>query len=134
MAYYVDKDTYVGNTGKQLKHIKTNSDNIAMIGTMFEHTGTNVVVSGNNSNVICSLTLDPGTYIVVGTFKYEGSNLRYYLSLWSRSISAYDNAGYVEGTVTDIFTLTSQRTIELRIWPSKDATLVTTNIRAIRVK
>ena len=29
MAQYINKDTYVGDTGKQLKDIKTNADNIS---------------------------------------------------------------------------------------------------------
>lgn len=32
MAQYINKDTYVGDTGKQLKDIKTNADNISVLG------------------------------------------------------------------------------------------------------
>ena len=144
----INSDTYVGNTGKQLKDIKTNADNISTnasnittlnnsmnrIGTIYNATKTNIAVNANSSNVICSITLQPGTYVIVGTFKYQGSDLRYYLTLYSRSLSVYDNAGYVEGSISDILYIDRQTTINLYLWPSKSFTVSNTDIRAVRIR
>lgn len=48
MAQYINKDTYVGDTGKQLKDIKTNSDNIS----------ANLSKINNNTNNISKNTTD----------------------------------------------------------------------------
>ena len=42
MAQYINKDTYVGDTGKQLKDIKTNSDNICANLSKINNNTTNI--------------------------------------------------------------------------------------------
>ena len=130
----IDKDLYVGDTGKKLSDIKTNADDISNIGTIYNSDKTNISVNANSTNIICSITLQPGTYVIVGAFHYEGSDLRYYLTLYSKSISAYDNAGYVDSTISDIFYIGTQTTINLYLWPSKSFTVKNSNIRAVRIR
>lgn len=42
MAQYINKDAYVGDTGKQLKDIKTNADNISNNTTNINNNTTNI--------------------------------------------------------------------------------------------
>ena len=130
----INKDLYVGDTGKKLSDIKTNADDISNIGTIYNSDKTNISVKANSTNIICSITLQPGAYVIVGTFHYEGSDLRYYLTLYSKSISAYDNAGYVDCTISDILYIGTQTTINLYLWPSKSFTVKNSNIRAVRIR
>ena len=48
MGQYINKDTYIGNTGKQLKDIKTNSDNISSNTTKITNLEKNVKTNSNN--------------------------------------------------------------------------------------
>ena len=55
MAQYINKDTYVGDTGKQLKDIKTNSDNIANNLSKINNNTTKI---NNNTTNISKNTTD----------------------------------------------------------------------------
>ena len=50
MAQYINKDIYVGDTGKQLKDIKTNSDNISSNLSKINNDTTNI--SKNTTDII----------------------------------------------------------------------------------
>ena len=56
MAQYIDKDTYVGDTGKQLKDIKTNSDNISSNTTKINNNTTNISKNTTDINSLKTRT------------------------------------------------------------------------------
>lgn len=58
MAQYINKDTYVGDTGKQLKDIKTNSDNIANNTTKINNNTTNISKNTTDINSLKTRTTD----------------------------------------------------------------------------
>lgn len=159
--YFIKKDTYVGDTGYTLentvagvKSLKTdnttNKNNISNnktditnlknkvnnVGKYFEAIGgSKSGITPNTSHEIQSLTLDPGVYIINGTFLYRNQDLRYYLSLYDVSLSAYDKNGYVEATITAIAKLTARETIKMYLWISGDKTITIAkrNIKAVRI-
>lgn len=120
-----------------LDNRKTFDDNlqarVGRIGSFYSTIKNNVNVNANSTNRVISLTLDPGTYILLGNFKYEGSDLRYYITLWDVSLSAWDNAGYVEGTLCALANITERRTVEFIIWPSKTFTATHVKMNAIKI-
>ena len=56
MAQYIDKDTYVGDTGKQLKDIKTNYDNISSNTTKINNNTTNISKNTTDINSLKTRT------------------------------------------------------------------------------
>lgn len=58
MAQYINKDTYVGDTGKQLKDIKTNSDNIANNTTKINNNTTNISKNTTDINSLKTRATD----------------------------------------------------------------------------
>lgn len=62
MAQYINKDTYVGNTGKQLKDIKTNADNISSNSASITNIGNEVNTVKTNLNKIKDYVTDLNEY------------------------------------------------------------------------
>lgn len=58
MAQYINKDAYVGDTGKQLKDIKTNSDNIANNTTKINNNTTNISKNTTDINSLKTRATD----------------------------------------------------------------------------
>ena len=56
MAQYINKDTYVGDTGKQLKDIKTNADNIANNLSKINNNTTNISKNTTDINSLKTRT------------------------------------------------------------------------------
>ena len=56
MDQYINKDTYVGDTGKQLKDIKTNSDNISSNTTKINNNTTNISKNTTDINSLKTRT------------------------------------------------------------------------------
>lgn len=56
MAQYINKDTYVGDTGKQLKDIKTNSDNISSNLSKINNNTTNISKNTTDINSLKTRT------------------------------------------------------------------------------
>ena len=55
--YYINKDIYVGNTGKQLKDIKTNKDLIDLNAQHIEQLKAVVLYNGGNAGTTGNVTL-----------------------------------------------------------------------------
>ena len=58
MAQYINKDIYVGDTGKQLKDIKSNADNIANNLSKINNNTTNISKNTNDINSLKTRTTD----------------------------------------------------------------------------
>lgn len=56
MAQYINKDTYVGDTGKQLKDIKSNADNIANNLSKINNNTTNISKNTTDINSLKTRT------------------------------------------------------------------------------
>lgn len=116
------------------KQGKILNEKLDTIGEIYKINVSNISCTANTSNTLATLTLPAGVYVIRGTFGYQGSDLRYYLSLGTVSTSAYDNSGYVAGTITDVISINSNYKSVLSIWPSKDFTAVAASIIAVRIK
>lgn len=115
--------------------INNNQQRIDKIGTIYQVIGgSKSGITPNMSHEIQSIDLDPGVYVIVGSFIYKDQDLRYYLSLYDMSISAYDKNGYVEATVTAIADIKTRETIKLFLWISGDKTITIDNRRIKAVK
>lgn len=67
MAQYINKDTYVGNTGKQLKDIKTNADNISInANNISSNTNKINAINKRLSNVCLHSGAGPTSFTVHG--------------------------------------------------------------------
>lgn len=106
------------------------------IGTIYNTTKSNIYCKTNSSTQLCSLTLPPGLYVLIGSFDWHSNQLSYYFTVGDRSLSAYDNEGYVSGTVSTIVgSLTSNTTVASYMWPrNQDITLFGASLKAIRIK
>lgn len=119
---------------ENLNKIQTNvEDEFNKIGTIYEQSNNSVNCIANTSNNLVSITLPAGTYIITSSFRYDGTDLRYFHTVGSSQSSSYDNAGAVASLITYIAVLTKQTTITPTLWPSKDVT-VTARTKAIRIK
>ena len=96
---------------------------------------TNVGAAGNTGNVVGKVTLNKGIYVVSAYASYQGTNLRYHISLGDYNMSAYDNNGYVRMNISNIIEVTEDNyELKFNIWPTdKYITLDTVKIKAIRL-
>lgn len=131
-SFKYKNNMYLDSTGVAYNKATLKSK-LDSIGKVYSVTASGKTVNQNTANYPISLTLPAGTYVVVGYFEYRGSDLRYYLTLYNTAMSAYDNAGYVAGNITDIAELTKQTTISLMIWPSKTVS-VSAKLMAVRIR
>lgn len=131
-SFKYKNNMYLDSTGVAYNKATLKSK-LDSIGKVYSVTASGKTVNQNTANYPISLTLPAGTYVVVGYFEYWGSDLRYYLTLYNTAMSAYDNAGYVAGNITDIAELTKQTTISLMIWPSKTVS-VSAKLMAVRIR
>lgn len=91
-------------------------------------------ITANVFNTLYSIDVDPGTYIIMATWIYEGSNFRHYTDLDAYPISSYDNSGNVACTSTVIREYTSVHNISFTIWPSKSVTLNTVRLLILKLE
>lgn len=68
MAQYINKDTYVGDTGKQLKDIKSNADNIANNLSKINNNTTNISKNTTDINSLKTRTTDLENIKIVKNF------------------------------------------------------------------
>lgn len=68
MAQYINKDTYVGDTGKQLKDIKSNADNIANNLSKINNNTTNISKNTTDINSLKTRTTDLENIKIVQNF------------------------------------------------------------------
>lgn len=105
------------------------------IGTIISNEAYSISCTQGKSNNLVSISLPAGVWVVRARFQYEGSDLRYWFGVGPRgAISAYDSAGWVNGTVCDIISSTSASTITASLWPSDKDITVSAWIDAVRIK
>lgn len=126
-------DTYSPTSSNGMSG-KAVANAISNIGTGYYQTFTGKNCKMNQSNTLVSLTLPAGTYIIIGTFKYIGVNLRYFFTVAGRSISAHDDAGDVECTVVDFQVPTKSTVYSAVLWPTDKDVTVSGSIAALRIK
>ena len=88
-----DKDSIVSMTKAELQElIKTEVSlqmaNQSIPSEIYERTFSNVVAGKNQSTTLQSITLSPGKYVLVGFANYQGSDLRYHITLGNTASSA----------------------------------------------
>jgi len=92
------------------------------------------------NNYINSISLGKGTWIIIGEWRYEGFELSSWTNLigvtFSGASSKYDNSGYVNDQIVGILvnTSTSNKTINLNLWPRDKNVEVISSICAVRIK
>ena len=143
MAQYINKDTYVGDTGKQLKDILTNANNISTLNNKVNNIGA-FLSSGvitktctqNQQNFICQLNIPVGTWIIFGHWRQDAMVSSSWTTIegidFTAPISAYDNDGYCDMTVVG-FHRSGSTTAKLNLWPRGKNMTVKGELYAIRI-
>lgn len=88
----------------------------------------------NTSNNLAGFNLTTGVWVVVGNFKYVGSDLRYYFNISGYGeTSSYDNNGNVAGNVSAIVNVTEEtKNIVLTLWPTDKNVTVSGTLKAVK--
>lgn len=97
-------------------------------------TFSNASCTQNTGNNLAGFNLTTGVWVVVGNFIYNGSDLRYYLTLGNYgATSSYDKSGNVAGNVSAIVNVTSETTnIVLNLWPTDKNVTVNGSLKAVK--
>ena len=144
MTQYINKDTYVGDTGKQLKDILTNANNIANNANKLHQVGW-VIDSGwkvstatqSQSNHIQTLNIPKGIWLVFGNWIYEGNQVSSYTSLeginYNDPVSCYDDQGWVNMTVIGLSNSDGSHIAKLNLWPRNKTINVNCHMWAIKI-
>ena len=119
--------TVVNNNALEVENIQNSKNYLSQ-------SFSNVSCTQNSGNILTSFNLTTGTWLVVGNFIYNGSDLRYYFNIGSYGVtSAYDKNGSVAGNVTAIVDVTEEtRNIILNLWPSDKDVTVSGSLRAVK--
>ena len=128
-------DTYLDSTS--VVHNRKNLSNILTdIGRIYTVNNSNIYCKQSTATELCSITLPPGLYVVVSTFRYDDSVLSYHFTLAGRALSAYDDSGWVQSTISNIVGNENQSVIiNCLLWPrNKSITVNGADITAIRIK
>lgn len=140
----INPDTYVGNTGKKLSDILTNSNNISSNSTKLHQVGL-VIDSGwkvstakqSQSNYIQTLNIPKGIWLVFGNWIYEGNQVSSYTSIeginYNDAVSGYDDAGWVNMTVIGLSNSDGSHVAKLNLWPRNKTINVNSHIWAIKI-
>lgn len=144
MAQYINKDAYIGDTGKQLKDILTNANNIASNTNKLNQVGW-VIDSGekvstakqSQANYIQTLNIPKGIWLVFGNWTYEGNQVSSYTSIeginYNDATSCYDDAGWVNMTVIGLSNSDGSHVAKLNLWPRNKTISVRAHIWAIKI-
>lgn len=117
----------VNNNAQEVENIQ-NSKNYLV------QTFSNASCTQNTSNNLAGFNLTTGVWVVVGNFKYVGSDLRYYFNISGYGeTSSYDNNGNVAGNVSAIVNVTEEtKNIVLTLWPTDKNVTVSGSLKAIK--
>ena len=85
MAYKIYGDTYVGSTGKQLKDIKTNADNIIIINNKIAKMKPSVITANGDYNPTINIASDYGE-AKLNLYYLNGSNYSDYFDVASSRV------------------------------------------------
>ena len=146
----INPDLYVGNTGKKLKdiltnanNISTNKSNISVLNNKVNNVGA-FLTSGtktktctpNQQNFICQLNIPVGTWIIFGHWRQDAMVSSSWTSIegidFTAPTSAYDNDGYCDMTVVG-FHRSGSTTAKLNLWPRSKNMTVKGELCAIRI-
>ena len=100
---------------------------------------SNITTSSTDPVQLAELELNEGLYILNGRFFSETSGLRYFLEFYNEKgmfweiTSAYDNSGYVGGTLTSIVKLTEKTKVKFRIYTNKSVIITTGRLNAVQL-
>lgn len=100
---------------------------------------SNIETSKTDPVQLAELELNEGLYILNGRFFSETSGLRYFLEFYNEKdafweiTSAYDNSGYVGGTLTSIIKITEKTKVKFRIYTNKSVTIATGRLNAVQL-
>lgn len=140
----VNPDLYVGNTGKQLKDIKTNADNIAVnnsklyqVGLVIDSGWKTFTATQAQSNYIQTLNIPKGIWLVFGNWRFEGDDVSSYTSIeginYTDPVSCYDDKGWVNMTVIGLSNSDGTHIAKLNLWPRNKTINVHSHIWAIKI-
>lgn len=115
---------------------KINKENM-FIPTYVNQSFTNVSCNSNTMNLLVTTEIPEGTWVVVGYFFYNGSNLRTYMSLALNNEeqivnSSYDNSGNVAGQICGIIDATETSNLSFSLWPTDKTITVSGYIKAVK--
>lgn len=144
MAQYINKDTYVGDTGIQLKDIKINADNITsntsklyQVGLVIDSGTKTSTANQNQSNFIQTLNIPKGIWLVFGNWTYEGNQVSSYTSIeginYNDATSCYDDSGWVNMTVIGLSNSDGSHVAKLNLWPRNKTISVKAHMWAIKI-
>ena len=118
----------------RLDNLENQTNTSESIGTFYSQSFSNVSITKEKSNILKGITLPAGKYVLIGFASYEGSDLRYHITLGGASSSAYDKNGYVRMNVADIVTPNVETTYNLYLYVhDKNITIANGYIKAIKI-
>ena len=131
-------DTIVSMTKSELQElikneVSTQLGNNSSEATYITEAFADVNATKNQTNVLESITLSAGKYVLVGYAYYRGTDLRYLVRFGDSSSSAYDRNGYVGMNVTSIVNVIEEQTFQFTLWPTDKDVTVGGWIKAIRI-
>lgn len=142
---YLNQNSDIANVNKvndtdmnEIKAVVNNNatevENIQNGLNYLVQTFSNASCTQNTSNNLAGFNLTTGVWVVVGNFKYIGSDLRYYFNISGYGeTSSYDNNGVVAGNVSAIINVTAETTnIVLGLWPTDKNITVSGSLKAIK--
>lgn len=112
-------------------------ENIQNAKEYIEQSFSNVSCNSNTMNLLVTTEIPEGTWIVIGYFFYNGSNLRTYLSLALNNVeqivnSSYDNSGNVAGQICGIIDATETSNLSFSLLPTDKTITVSGYIKAVK--
>lgn len=110
-----------------------NLENKNQIGEIYTETFSKVNIEKDKSNIVKSITLPAGKYVLVGYAGYIGDDLRYYIALGGVSSSAYDKNGYVAMNISSIVETKEEKSYDFTIWTTNKDITVSGFIKAIKI-
>lgn len=117
----INSDLKVGDTSATLYDIKTHNDKLYQVGWVIDSGWQVTTAQQGTANVITSLAIPKGIWIVGGNWYYEGNDLSTYTSInginFAGATSAYDNLGWVNGNTIGLCNSNGTAVAQLNVWP-----------------
>lgn len=105
------------------------------LGLCIQTDFNNIYCGSDTNNDLVDYTLTKGLWLVVGTFQYDGANLRYAFSNGIKNVSGYDSGGYVFGNNVQIENITEDsKKFTAKFYPTAKSVTISGKIIALKIK
>lgn len=133
----INEDLIIGNTNAKLSDIKTHNDKLYQVGWVINTNWSSATAQQSQPNVIQTLNIPKGIWLVFGEWTYEGDDLSTYTNIngitFAGATSSYDDHGWVNQQTCGLANSDGSQVAQLNVWPRNKTVTIKGLLWAIKI-